>query len=83
MSPEAKWGGAMDGAALRAWLARHGLSQSGGARLLGVRVTTMQRWCQDQREIPPPAVRLCWACDRDPSLVAALRERAEAAAEAA
>ena len=68
--------------ALRASLARIGLSQSGGARLLGVRVSTMQRWCTGDREIPPPAQRLLWAMERDPSLVEALRERAEAAAVA-
>ena len=66
----------MTGAALRATLARLGLSQSGAARLLGVRASTMQRWAQDQREIPPPAERLLWAMERDRSLIDALREAA-------
>jgi hypothetical protein len=65
--------------ALRASLARLGLTQSGAARMLGVRVTTMQRWCAGDREVPPPAERLFWAMERDPGLLAALRDRAEAA----
>ena len=64
----------MTGATLRATLARLGLSQSGAARMLGVRVTTMQRWCCDQMAMHPAAERLLWACERDPTLVEALRE---------
>lgn len=74
---------AMTPEALRASLARVGGSQSGAARLLGVRVTTMQRRCQGEREIPAPAGRLIWAMECGPTLMAALRGRAEATAEEA
>jgi DNA-binding transcriptional regulator YiaG len=60
--------------ALRATLARLGLTQAGAARLLGVRVTTMQRWCSGDREMPPPAIRLLWAMERHPELIEELRE---------
>jgi DNA-binding transcriptional regulator YiaG len=66
--------------ALRATLARLGLTQSGAARLLGVRVTTMQRWCSGDREMPPPAARLLWAMERHPELIEELRGLAAAAA---
>lgn len=59
---------------LRATLARLGLTQSGAARLLGVRITTVQRWAAGQTEVPPPVQRLLWAMERDPGLIAALRQ---------
>lgn len=66
----------MNGGDLRATLARLGLSQSGAARMLGVRVTTVQRWCCDQMAMHPTAERLLWAMERDPTLIEALRDAA-------
>lgn len=47
---------------LRAALATLGLTQSGGARLLGVDARTMRRWCAEgdastARDVPPPVAR--------------------------
>jgi DNA-binding transcriptional regulator YiaG len=35
-------------------LARLGLSQAGGARLLGVDERTSRRWALGERDVPPP-----------------------------
>lgn len=61
--------------ALRDSLCRLGLSQTGAAALTGVDGRTMRRWCAGEREVPPPVERLLWAMQRDPTLVAALREQ--------
>jgi DNA-binding transcriptional regulator YiaG len=63
----------MPPADLRATLARLGLTQSGAARLLGVRVTTVHRWASGDSDVPPPVTRLLWAMGRDPTLIPALR----------
>ncbi|MCK8787988.1 helix-turn-helix domain-containing protein [Roseomonas sp. NAR14] len=73
----------MSGAALRAALDRLGLSQEGGARLLGVDGRTMRRWVAEERDIPPPVIRLLWAMERDRTLVEALHGFKPAAAAAA
>jgi DNA-binding transcriptional regulator YiaG len=65
----------MTPAEFRAALAALGLSQTAAAHLMGVRLSTVQRWCQGERETPEPAQRLLWAMQRDPTLIAALRER--------
>lgn len=59
---------------LRATLARLGLTQSGAARLLGLRITTVQRWASGDSDVPPPVERLLWAMERRPELVAEMRE---------
>ena len=41
----------------RAVLEALGLTQSGGARLLGVDERTSRRWANGERDIPPPAQR--------------------------
>jgi DNA-binding transcriptional regulator YiaG len=41
----------------RAALEALGLTQAGGARLLGVDERTSRRWACGEREIPPPAQR--------------------------
>jgi DNA-binding transcriptional regulator YiaG len=38
-------------------LERLGLTQGGGARLLGVDERTSRRWANGERDIPPPAQR--------------------------
>lgn len=38
-------------------LAKLGLTQGGGARLLGVDERTSRRWANGEREIPPPVQR--------------------------
>ena len=75
----------MSHAEVRACIARLGLSQSEAARLMGVGVSTFQRWCADPaankafaRRIPPPAARLLWAMERMPKLVKSLREYEDA-----
>lgn len=64
--------------ALRACLARLGLTQSGAARLLGVRVTTMQRWAGSAgagglRRPPSVLPALLIAMERRPALIEELR----------
>ena len=34
-----------------------GLTQGGGAQLLGVDARTSRRWATDEREVPPPVAR--------------------------
>jgi DNA-binding transcriptional regulator YiaG len=41
----------------RAALDAIGLSQAGGARLLGVDERTSRRWACGERDVPPPAQR--------------------------
>jgi transcriptional regulator with XRE-family HTH domain len=54
----------MTAAQLRDALKSLGLSQSAGARLLGVDGRTMRRWCAEPgpsaREVPPPVARFLW-----------------------
>lgn len=51
----------MTAAELRTALAALSLTQSGGARLLGVDARTMRRWCSENaptaRDVPPPVAR--------------------------
>ena len=42
------------------------------ARLLGVRPLTVAKYLEGRLGISKPMARLLWACDRDPSLQAAL-----------
>lgn len=66
---------------VRAALDRLGLTQSEAARLCGVNLATMQRWCSERntqwRQIPPPAARLLYAMERLPELVGILEWRQE------
>lgn len=54
----------MNAAELRSALRNLNLSQSGGARLLGVDARTMRRWCSadsaSASEVPPPVARFLW-----------------------
>ena len=64
----------MDAPAYRAQLARLGLTQEGGARILGVDGRTSRRWALGERPIPDTVARLLWACGRFPGLLEALRD---------
>jgi DNA-binding transcriptional regulator YiaG len=57
---------------LRAALTRLGISQAETARVLGVDDRTVRRWAAGDRDIPQPAIRLLWACERDAGLLVAL-----------
>jgi transcriptional regulator with XRE-family HTH domain len=58
----------------RAALCRLGQTQAGAARLLGVDGRTVRRYASGEREIPKPAQRLLWACERYQDLAAQLAE---------
>lgn len=62
----------------RAALDRLGLTQTGAARVLGVDERTTRRWAAGERAVPPPVERLLGACERDPTLLAALSTAAVA-----
>lgn len=52
-----------------------GLNQTSGAKLCGVKLVTAQRWASYgalHRDLPAPARRLLWACQRDRTLIDAI-----------
>lgn len=67
----------MTSSAIRAQLARLGLSQTGAARLLGVNPRTVRNWCSEPQrgEVPPPVERLLWVLEYVPDALRLFRDR--------
>lgn len=59
--------------AFRAALDRLGLTQTGAARAFRTGERSMRHWAAGDRAVPPAIELLLWACERDPTLLAALR----------
>jgi DNA-binding transcriptional regulator YiaG len=60
--------------AFRAAIARLGLTQTGAARAFRTGERTVRHWAFGDRAVPPAVELLLWACERDPTLLEALRE---------